>query len=79
MGIGRRQIFRLCRAFEAYGPSGLVSKKRGRPRPSNRKHGDTFRLTDPLRNREVAGPSSRVLCSAFIGITKTCQSYLLHS
>jgi winged helix-turn helix protein len=41
MGIGRRQVFRLRRAFEAAGPSGLLSKKRGRP--SNRRHGATFR------------------------------------
>ena len=31
MGIGRRQVFRLRRAFEAAGPAGLLSKKRGRP------------------------------------------------
>jgi len=31
MGIGRRQVYRLCRAFEANGPSGLASRKRGRP------------------------------------------------
>lgn len=31
MGVGRRQVFRLCRAFAASGASGLVSRKRGRP------------------------------------------------
>ncbi|MBV8595393.1 MAG: helix-turn-helix domain-containing protein [Candidatus Eremiobacteraeota bacterium] len=31
MGIGRRQVFRLRRAVVAAGPSGLLSKKRGRP------------------------------------------------
>ncbi len=41
MGIGRRQVFRLGRAFEAAGPAGLLSKKRGRP--SNRRHGTGFR------------------------------------
>ena len=41
MGIGRRQVYSLCRAFEAHGPSGLASRKRGRR--SNRKHGETFR------------------------------------
>jgi transposase len=41
MGLGRRQIYRLCRAFSADGPAGLASRKRGRP--SNRKHGETFR------------------------------------
>jgi Helix-turn-helix domain len=43
MGIGRRQVFRLCRAFEASGASGLISRKRGRA--SNRKRGETFRHT----------------------------------
>lgn len=43
MGLGRRQIYRLCRAFSADGPAGLASRKRGRP--SNRKHGETFRAT----------------------------------
>jgi hypothetical protein len=35
MGVGRRQVFRLCRVFAAAGASGLVSRKRGRP--SNRR------------------------------------------
>jgi Helix-turn-helix domain/Transglycosylase SLT domain len=43
MGIGRRQVFRLRRAFEASGASGLTSQKRGRA--SNRKHGEAFRRT----------------------------------
>jgi hypothetical protein len=43
MGVGRRQVFRLCRAFEASGASGLISRKRGRA--SNRKRGETFRHT----------------------------------
>ena len=43
MGVGRRQVFRLQRAFEARGPAGLVSDKRGRP--SNRAHGATLRQT----------------------------------
>jgi hypothetical protein len=40
MNMGRRQVFRLRHAFEAGGPSGLISRKRGRP--SNRKRGETF-------------------------------------
>jgi hypothetical protein len=40
MSIGRRQLFRLRRAFASDGPLGLVSRKRGRP--SNRKHGEAF-------------------------------------
>jgi Winged helix-turn helix len=43
MGLGRRQVFRLRRAFAADGASGLISRKRGRP--SNRKRGETFRAT----------------------------------
>jgi hypothetical protein len=43
MGLGRRQVFRLQRAFATAGPTGLVSKKRGRP--SNRRHGAVFRRT----------------------------------
>ena len=43
MGLGRRQIFRLRRAFVVDGPSALASRKRGRP--SNRQRGETFRRT----------------------------------
>ena len=43
MGIGRRQVFCLRRAFEASGASGLTSRKRGHA--SNRKHGEAFRRT----------------------------------
>src|SRR3984957_18070815 len=43
MGFGRRQVFRLRRAFEANGPPELVSRKRGRA--SNRQHGETFHRT----------------------------------
>ncbi len=43
MGVGRRQVFRLRRAFEAQGPACLVSGKRGKP--SNRAHGATLRRT----------------------------------
>jgi hypothetical protein len=43
MGLGRRQVFRLRRAFVADGPSGLASRKRGHP--SNRQHGETLRRT----------------------------------
>lgn len=43
MGLGRRQIFRLRRAFATDGPSALASRRRGHP--SNRRHGETFRRT----------------------------------
>jgi hypothetical protein len=34
MGLGRRQVFRLAKAYGAHGPQALVSRRRGRP--SNR-------------------------------------------
>ena len=34
MGLGRRQVFRLAKAFSQHGPQALVSRRRGRP--SNR-------------------------------------------
>ena len=43
VGLGRRQIHRLRRAFSADGPAGLASRKRGRP--SNRRRGEVFRAT----------------------------------
>ncbi|MGH7085102.1 MAG: ISNCY family transposase [Acetobacteraceae bacterium] len=41
--IGPRRVFRLRQAFATAGPTGLVSKKRGRP--SNRRHGAALRQT----------------------------------
>ena len=43
MGLGRRQVFRLRRAFAADGASALSSRKRGCP--GNHRHGETFRRT----------------------------------
>jgi hypothetical protein len=43
MGLGRRQVYRLRQAFADDGPSVVVSRKRGRP--SNHRHGETFRRT----------------------------------
>jgi hypothetical protein len=34
MGLGRRQVFRLAKAYSEHGPQALVSRRRGRP--SNR-------------------------------------------
>jgi transposase len=31
IGVGQRQIYRLLDAFQARGPDGLISRKRGRP------------------------------------------------
>ena len=43
MGLGRRRYGRLWRALATAGPTGLVSKKRGRS--SNRRHGAVLRRT----------------------------------
>ena len=36
MGLGRRQVFRLAKAFRQHGPASLVSRRRGKP--SNRSY-----------------------------------------
>ena len=36
MGLGRRQVFRLAKAFRQRGPAALVSRRRGKP--SNRSY-----------------------------------------
>jgi transposase len=41
LSLTERQFRRLQRAYEAQGPTGLASKRRGRP--SNRRHADAFR------------------------------------
>lgn len=43
IGVGRRQVYRLRRAFASAGPTALVSRRRGRA--SNRRHRETFRQT----------------------------------
>src|ERR1700688_2313726 len=65
MGLGRRQIYRLRRVFSADGPAALASRKRGRP--SNRKHGESFRATVLSLVREHYidfGPLASYYCSA---------------
>jgi len=41
MGLGRRQVFRLAKAYDQHGPEALVSRRRGRP--SNRCYPTTLR------------------------------------
>jgi hypothetical protein len=41
MGLGRRQVFRLAKAYSQHGPEALVSRRRGRP--SNRCYPTTLR------------------------------------
>jgi hypothetical protein len=43
LGLERRQVFRLLKAYRAEGPAGLVSKRRGRP--SNRRQPAELRAT----------------------------------
>ena len=41
MRLGRRQVFRLAKAYSQQGPEALVSRRRGRP--SNRCHPSALR------------------------------------
>ena len=41
MGLSRRQVYRLLKKYQAEGPAGLVSKRRGMP--SNRAYPEAFR------------------------------------
>lgn len=41
MGLGRRQVFRLAKAYDQHGPEALVSRRRGQP--SNRCYPTTLR------------------------------------
>ena len=50
MGLGRRQVFRLAKAYAQRGPAALVSRKRGRP--SNRAY------PADLRDRPLASSGS---------------------
>ena len=43
MGLGRRQVLRLARAYRQHGPEALVSRRRGKP--SNRSYPATLRIT----------------------------------
>ena len=42
MGLGRRQVFRLAKAYGRHGPEALVSRRRGRP--SNRSYPSAWRV-----------------------------------
>ena len=42
MGLGRRQVFRLAKAYGRHGPEALVSRRRGRP--SNRSYPSVWRV-----------------------------------
>ena len=46
LGLERRQVFRLLKAYRVEGPAGLISKRRGRP--SNR------RKPEELRDKALA-------------------------
>ena len=42
LGLERRQVYRLLKAYRAEGPAGLISKRRGRP--SNRRKPEELRI-----------------------------------
>ncbi len=43
LGLERRQVFRLLKAYRTEGPTGLISQRRGRP--SNRRKAEAVRST----------------------------------
>src|SRR3954469_24390968 len=55
IGLGRRQVLRLAKAFRQRGPAALASRRRGKP--SNRSYllSGTVRLQDPA----AVPPASR--------------------
>src|SRR4051794_15500793 len=57
LGLERRQVFRLLKAYRAEGAAGLISKRRGRP--SNRRQPAELRATALaiIRERYLAGAS----------------------
>jgi hypothetical protein len=53
MGLTARQVRRLCAAYEREGPTGLASRKRGRP--SNRRLPDSLQIRTTAIVRELYG------------------------
>src|SRR5664279_3773224 len=73
MGLGRRQVFRLAKAYGKHGPEALVSRRRGRP--SNRCYptalraevighhrGSLFRLWSDASGGEACGAARDSSC-----------------
>jgi len=52
MGLGRRQVYRLARAYLLRGPAALVSWRRGKP--SNRSYASDVRATAMCRSSFLA-------------------------
>src|SRR5438270_13953251 len=52
MGLGRRQVYRLARAYLLRGPAALVSRRRGKP--SNRSYASDVRATAMCRSSFLA-------------------------
>jgi hypothetical protein len=57
LGLERRQVFRLLRAYRAEGPAGLISKRRGGP--GNRRKPPSFGLRRWRSFASVIGISAR--------------------
>ena len=60
MGLGRRQVFRLAKAFGKHGPEALVSRRRGRP--SNRCYPTALRAECAFRRSRPVIPAHRDQC-----------------
>ena len=61
MSIGRRQLFRLRRAFASDGPTALISRKRGRPGAASGLLGVSLALGPPECVAPVLATSSIAL------------------
>jgi hypothetical protein len=51
MGLGRRQVFRLAKAFRQRGPAALVSRRRGQPSNRSYPRGLRTEVVDIIRAR----------------------------
>ena len=68
LGLERRQVFRLLKAYRAEGAAGLVSQRRGRP--SNRRQPAELRATALARDRrKVGGQAATAIggCGSLVG------------
>jgi hypothetical protein len=57
MGLGRRQVFRLAKAYGKHGPEALVSRRRGRP--SNRCYPAALRAEFTPTSTGCSGSTAR--------------------
>src|SRR5258708_9047504 len=77
MRLGRRQVFRLAKAYGKHGPQALVSRRRGRP--SNRAYPADLpdMATGIIRERyPAARPGRRRRCRGPIGLPPSARTSL---